>query len=36
VTIGENSTIGAGSVVLHDVPADVVVAGKPARIVRQL
>ena len=36
VTIGDNSTIGAGSVVLNDVPANVVVAGNPSRIVRHL
>ena len=36
VTIGENSVVGAGSVVTRDVPPDVVVAGNPARIVKQL
>lgn len=36
VTIGENSVIGAGSVVTKDVPSDVVVAGNPAKIIRQL
>jgi maltose O-acetyltransferase len=36
VTIGDNSTVGAGSVVLEDVPANVVVAGNPARVVRRL
>ena len=36
VTIGENSVIGAGAVVSHDVPANVVVAGNPAKIVKQL
>jgi acetyltransferase-like isoleucine patch superfamily enzyme len=32
VTIGERAMVGAGSVVIHDVPDDVVVAGVPARI----
>jgi len=36
VTIGENSVIGAGSVVTKDIPADVVAAGNPARVVRKL
>ena len=36
VTIGENSILGAGSVVLDDVPANVVVAGNPCRVVRHL
>lgn len=36
VTIGENSVVGAGAVVVHDVPPNVVVAGNPAKIVKQL
>ena len=32
ITIGDNVRIGANSVVIHDVPADAVVAGIPARI----
>ena len=36
VTIGENALIGAGSVVTKDVPANAVVAGNPARILRYL
>ncbi|KAJ5094834.1 hypothetical protein N7456_010695 [Penicillium angulare] len=36
VTIGKGSTVGAGSVVTKDVPASHVVAGNPARIIRQL
>ena len=36
VTIGENSIIAAGAVVTKDVPANVVVAGNPGVIVKQL
>lgn len=36
VTIGDNSVIGAGSVVTKDIPANVVAVGNPARIVRHL
>ncbi len=36
VTIGENSIIGAGSVVTRDVPPNVIVAGNPARILRRI
>lgn len=35
VTIGENAVVGAGSVVTKDVPANAVVAGVPARILRK-
>lgn len=34
VTIGNNVTIGAMSVVTHDIPDNVVVAGIPARIIK--
>lgn len=34
VTIGDNAVIGAGSVVTHDIPANSVAAGVPARVVR--
>lgn len=36
VTIGENSLIGAGSVVSEDVPDFCVVVGNPARIVKKI
>ena len=36
VTIGENALVGAGSVVTHDVPANTVVAGNPARALRSI
>jgi UDP-2-acetamido-3-amino-2,3-dideoxy-glucuronate N-acetyltransferase len=35
VTVGENAIVGAGSVVTKDVPANSVVAGNPARIMKQ-
>jgi len=36
VTIGDNSIVSAGAVVMSSVPANTVVAGNPARMVRQL
>jgi len=36
VTIGEHAIVGAGSVVTKDVPAHAIVAGNPARMLRQL
>lgn len=36
VTIGANAVVGFRAVVTHDVPANVVVAGNPARIIRHL
>lgn len=36
VTIGENSVVAAGAIVTKDVPPNVVVAGNPAVIVKQL
>ena len=34
VTIGDRAVIGAGSVISKDVPADCIVAGNPARLIR--
>lgn len=36
VTIGENSIIGAGSVVTKDIPANCVAAGVPCKVIRML
>ena len=36
VTVGPNSVVGAGSVVTKDVPPYTVVAGQPAKVIKQL
>ena len=36
ITVGERAVVGAGSLVLKDVPAGAVVAGNPARILRSV
>jgi len=36
VSIGDNSVVAAGSVVVKDVPPNVVVAGNPARVIKEL
>lgn len=35
-TIGENAIVGAGAVVTKDVPADSIVAGTPAKLLRSI
>lgn len=36
VTIGENTVIGAGSIVTKDIPANVVAAGNPCKVIKHL
>ena len=36
VTIGDNTIIGTGSVVTHDIPANVIAAGVPAKVIRPI
>ena len=36
ITIGQNAIVGAGSVVIADVPANAVVAGNPAKLIRKI
>ena len=36
VTIGDNSVIAAGAVVTHDIPANVIAAGVPAKVLREI
>ncbi len=36
VTIGKNSVIGAGSIVTKDIPENVVAAGNPCRVLREI
>jgi UDP-2-acetamido-3-amino-2,3-dideoxy-glucuronate N-acetyltransferase len=35
ITVGENATVGAGAVVTKDVPANSIVAGVPAKILKK-
>ncbi|EKN70432.1 maltose O-acetyltransferase [Neobacillus bataviensis LMG 21833] len=36
MTIGDNSIIGAGSVVTKDIPSNVIAAGLPCKIIRPI
>ncbi len=36
VTIGDNVTIGAGSVVIKDIPSNVIAVGNPCRVIKRL
>ncbi|EHS87045.1 Acetyltransferase [Limosilactobacillus gastricus PS3] len=36
VTIGDNTIIGSGSVITKDIPANVVAAGVPCRVIREI
>lgn len=36
VTIGDNTIIGSGSVITKDIPANVVAAGVPCKVIREI
>lgn len=36
ITVGSRSIVGAGSVVINDVPDNVIVAGNPARVIKKI
>jgi maltose O-acetyltransferase len=36
VSIGENTVVGAGAVVVRDLPANVSAVGNPAKVIRSL
>ena len=36
ITVGSYSIVGAGSVVINDVPDNVIVAGNPARVIKKI
>lgn len=36
ITIGDNTVIGAGSVITKDIPANVVAVGNPCKVVKNI
>ena len=36
ITIGDNCWVGVGSVVVHDIPANVVAVGNPCKVLREI
>ena len=36
VTIGDNTVIGSGSVVVKDIPSNVIAVGNPCRVIREI
>ena len=36
ITIGDNTVIGAGSVITRDIPSNVVAAGVPCSVIREI
>ena len=36
ITVGNNAVIGAGSVVIKDIPPNVFAAGNPCRVIREI
>ena len=36
ITIGDNTVIGAGSVVTKDIPSGVFAAGNPCKVIKQI
>lgn len=36
VTVGQNSVIGAGSVVVKDIPANSIAVGNPCRVIKNI
>ncbi|WP_279324114.1 DapH/DapD/GlmU-related protein [Christiangramia portivictoriae] len=36
VKIGDNTVVGSGSVVTRDIPSNVIAAGNPCKVIRQI